>query len=109
MALPIENGRNSAEVNWARNPRQQEQIDFTKNVTDYALTKVQEAVAAKAEQALANKCPQISRQTVSDVVSSTATQMKDTIQSVANKIIESNRCYGSEDSCISRTVNREFK
>lgn len=104
MAFPVGNGRNSAEVNWARSPGQQEQIDFTKNVTHYALTKVQETVAAKVEQSLANKCPQISRQTVSAVVSS-----KDTIQSVANKIIESNRCYGSEDSCISRTVNREFK
>ncbi|VHO05363.1 hypothetical protein [Candidatus Rhabdochlamydia sp. T3358] len=109
MAFPIENGRNLAGVNWARNPRQQEQINFTKNVTDYALTKVQETVTPKVEQAVANKCPQVPRQTVQAVVGFTATQVKDKTQNVANKVIESNWCYGSEDSCISRTVNRRFK
>lgn len=108
MAFPIGNHeRNLAEVNWT--PRQKEQINFTKNATDYALTKTQEVVTPKLEQAVAGKCPQVPRQTVRDVVAFTATQVKDKTQAVANKVIESTYCYGNEDSCISRMVNYRFK
>ncbi len=110
MAFPIENPgqRNVAEVNWAR-PTKQDKINVTKGLTDFALTRTQEAVAPRIGQAVANKYPQVPRIAIQEAVSSSATQVKNKTQEVANKVIESDYCYGNEDSCISRWTNLRLK
>lgn len=99
---------NLGQVDWGR-PTQQDKINLTKNLTDYALTKAQEVATPVIEQAIANKYPNTPRPAIQATVGFSLTQAKNQTQRVVTTVLESDCCYGNEDSSISRLVERKFK
>ncbi|MGL4539659.1 MAG: hypothetical protein ACRCU0_01600 [Candidatus Rhabdochlamydia sp.] len=107
MAIPgnIRPGDLANEVNLAR---QQNNIQGAKIAVDFSLTKTQQVANPMLESSIATILPGVPRQGVQYVVNTSTNSVKNNVQKAADRSIESDRSYGSEDSYISRFTNWVF-
>jgi hypothetical protein len=107
MAIPgnIRPGDLANEVNLAR---REGNIIGAKAAADFSLTKTQQVANPLLERSIATVLPHVPRQGIQYVVNTSTTAVKNKAQEAADRSIESDRSYGSENSYVSLFTNWVF-